>query len=32
VINMKVFSMKDIDRLIDILGPKFNGSRPWRSR
>ena len=31
VINMKVFSTKDIDRLIDIL-PKFKGSRLRRSR
>ena len=29
VINMKVFSIKDLDQLIDILGPRFKGSRPY---
>jgi hypothetical protein len=29
VINMKVFSMHDIDRLIDILGAKFEGPRRY---
>jgi hypothetical protein len=27
VINMKVFSIEDVNRLIDILGPKFHGAR-----
>jgi hypothetical protein len=29
VINMKVFRREDLDRLVDILGPKFKGRRRY---